>query len=99
MVKVRMPDGEAARNDDDATTLIVDYWRDVLTAQRTDEALQLRFLRFFPERPERKFVWTAEALESPFRKPRWIALGLDGVPFAACAALGVRGKELILGRV
>lgn len=69
IARVRDAAGRVAADDVDATRLVADHWRGALSAQRTDPALQLRLLRFLPERPERNFVWTTEASKAPRRDP------------------------------
>lgn len=46
-------------------------------------------------RAARPCEWSGEALAAPFERPKWSALGPDGIPFIAWAALGEYGKALI----
>lgn len=89
-------DGQVAPTDEEATTLVEAHWRSAFTAQPTDDALQRRILRFLPEHAECAFELSSEALEGPFSRPKWSAPGPDGVRYAAWAALGQRGKHLIM---
>lgn len=70
-----------------ATWMVADIWCGAFNTQPTDAPLELRLLSLFPERTWREFEAAADALEAAFRRP-----GPDGVPFAAWAALGERGK-------